>query len=80
MNTYVGEKSSSDIVLQAAKRNIPAGRTVKIRTNFPWEASQLAEQRDALRRQNPVDTRLKEMDMHIVALTNGYCRERWRQH
>ena len=63
----MGEKAFSDIILQAAKRCIPAGRIA----NFPREASQLAEQRDALRKQYPAEPRLKTMDMQIGALTNA---------
>ena len=77
-NTYVGEKSFSDITLQAAKRCIPV--IAKIRSNFLREAFQLAEQRDALRRQIPAVPGWKAMGMEIGALANAYCRERWHQH
>ena len=49
-------------------------------SQLPTQASQIAEQRDALSRQDPADPRLKTMAMEIGALTTTHCRERWRQH
>ena len=65
------------IINAAAARFIPAGRIPGIRPNFPAEAAELAEERHNIRRTNPVDPRIRELNIEVDRLVAEYKRNKW---
>ncbi|XP_037826977.1 LOW QUALITY PROTEIN: uncharacterized protein LOC119614959, partial [Lucilia sericata] len=74
------EREFREIVLAAAARTIPAGRIPLIRPNFPATAAELADERDEIRRTNPSDPRIQQLNREISKLVNDYKREKWVNH
>ena len=79
-SAYVGERIFREILVKVGKSCIPAGRIAKLRPNFPLEASRLADERDAIRREDAADPRLRQMNIEIGNLVSEHCREKWRTH
>lgn len=79
-NVYKGERCFRDIVNKAARIFIPSGRIPLVRPNFPSEAARLANERDALRKSNPSNPRIKEMNNQIRRLVTEHIRKKWRDH
>lgn len=52
-NIHLAEKTFRTILINAARKFIPAGSFKEIRPNFPTIAARLADQRDALRATEP---------------------------
>lgn len=66
-----------NILNKASKKFIPAGRIPIVRPHFPKEAAVLADQRDALRKQNPSEPKIRDLNIKINELVNQKKREKW---
>ena len=78
--TSEGERNIRKILIDAKNRCIPAGRITKMRPNFPPEACRLADRRDAIRRENAADPRLRQLSAEINALVSAHCKDLWLRH
>ena len=75
------EKTFRKIINKAAGKHIPAGRIPKVNgSSIPDEASDLIQERNILRAQNPSDPRINELNDNINRLIAEHKREKWREH
>ncbi len=64
----------------AAKKYIPAGRIPKIFNALPTEAAKLMDDRDKIRKNNPADPRLPEINNNITKTIKEHRKEKWKEH
>ena len=75
---YTSLKSKT--LQKAAKRTIPAGRIPKIYNALPTEAANLIEERNDIRKQNPSDPRIPELNTEIDRKINEHHMDKWKKH
>ncbi|KAI5731922.1 hypothetical protein M8J77_018439 [Diaphorina citri] len=72
-----GEKTLRTIINKACKLFIPAGRIPMVVPNFPSEARRLADERDTLRKDNPSNPRIRDLNQQINKLVIENKRQKW---
>ena len=77
---HVAEKFFRKTIQKAASKHIPAGRIPKIFNALPRDAATLIEERDEIRKQNPNDPRIPELNININKLTNEHRKNKWTEH
>ena len=79
-NVHVSEKLFRNTLNKAAKKFIPAGRIPKVLNAMPTETVRLLEERDELRKTNPADPRLAEMNKDINITIRDHRKKKWLEH
>ena len=74
------EKTFRDIVQRGAKKSIPAGRIPKVYNAMPTAAATLTEERNNLRKSNPTDPRIHQLNTEIDKLVNEHRKNTWSEH
>ena len=64
----------------AAKKYIPAGRIPKIFNALPTETAKLMDDRDNIRKNNPDDPRLPEINNNITKTIREHRKQKWKEH
>ena len=64
-NVHAREKIFRNIINKASKQHIPAGRIPNILNAMPTKTAKLMEDRDQIRRADPADLRLKDLNDEI---------------
>ncbi|XP_053967867.1 uncharacterized protein LOC128869354, partial [Anastrepha ludens] len=70
----VGERAFRKVLTAAAARFIPAGSFKDIHPHFPVEAASLANERDHLHQADPVDPRIRDLNLEIRQLVDQHKR------
>ena len=65
---------------KASKQHIPAGRIPNILNANPTQTAKLMEDRDQIRRADPADPRLKDLNDEINTQTKVHRQEKWLEH
>ena len=81
----VGDVLNMELALRkllqaAARKHIRKGRIPPILPGFPTEAEKLTRQRDDLRRANPSNPRLTELNHEIQKKVKKHRQDKWVQH
>ena len=81
----VGDVLNMELALRkllqaAARKHISKGRIPSILTGFPTEAEKLTRQRDDLRRANPSNPRVTELNQEIQKKVQKHRQDKWIQH
>jgi len=79
-NIHASEKFLRNIINNAAKKFTPRGRIPKIINAMPTETVRLIEERDQLRKTNPADAKIKELNLEINNATNAHRKQKWTDH
>ena len=79
-DVYKAEKCFRKIVNNASKQCIPKGRIKKMIPEIPAEASDLMQTRDELRKNNPTDPQIGNLNKEIESLIRNHKRDKWREH
>ena len=79
-DVYEAEKYFTKIVQQAANKFIPAGRIPRTYNALPTEAARLIDERDEVRKNDPADNRIPEINKNINKLIRDHRKEKWQQH
>ena len=81
-NVHNSEKFFRKVLNKAAKQFIPAGRIPKVQNAMPTETANLVEERDRLRREDPVNnnTRIMELNKDINNSIKEHRQEKWLSH
>ncbi len=79
-DVHSAEKFFRNTVLNAARKFIPAGRIPKTFNALPTEAARLIDERDDIRKTNPADDRIPDMNKNINTLINEHRKEKWKEH
>jgi len=74
------EKVLRQIIVEASKRYIPAGRINNVRPSFPAEAIRLEEERDALRASDLSNPRIAELTNEMRQIVTEHRRNKWIRH
>ena len=64
----------------AAKKYIPAGRIPKVYNALPTEAARLIEERDTIKRINPADPRIYDLNKAINQTIRDHRKKKWNEH
>lgn len=67
-NVYFAEKTFRSILDKGRKLAFPAGRIPRIIPNFPSSAAKLADERDNLRRSDPCNPKISDLNIQISDL------------
>ena len=79
-NVYTAEKFFRNTLLVAAKHSIPAGRIPKTYNALPTEAVRLIEERDNIKKDNPGDGRIDDLNKQINTKIRDHRKQKWLQH
>ena len=79
-DVHKSEKYFRKIVNKAAKKFIPAGRILKVVKSIPTEAANMMKERDRIRKINPKDPMVKQLNRDINTKIIDHKREKWREH
>ena len=74
------EKYFRKTIQKAAGKYIPAGRIPKVFNALPREAVSLIEERDEIRKHNPNDNRIPELNNNINKIANEHRKKKWTDH
>ncbi|XP_050320929.1 uncharacterized protein LOC126753468 [Bactrocera neohumeralis] len=80
MDVCVGERRFRKVIAAATARFIPAGRIAEIHPDFPAEPAVLVNERDTLRQADPVDPRMRDLNLEIRRMVNQHKRTKWIEH
>lgn len=75
-----GERRLRDILLNASRKHIPAGKYSNVRPGFPADAARIADRRDQLRTIDPTDPEIARLNGEISTITKDYHRQKWREY
>ena len=67
-------------IQSAAKRFIPSGRIMRTIHDIPTEAMRLIEERDEIRKHNPHDPRLSDLNKNINIKIKEHKSSKWKEH
>ena len=76
-NVHKDEKTFRSILTKASKRHIPKGRIPKIVNGAPTEAVRLMKERDELRKTEPADPRIPDLNTRINVIIKEHRQEKW---
>ena len=76
-NVHASEKFFRETVKKVARRTIPAGRIPEVYNNLPSESVQLMKERDDLRKRDPNNERIGELNESIKKTTNEHRKNKW---
>ena len=79
-DVHKSEKFFRKTLQKAAKLHIPAGRIPKVYNALPTEAAILIDERDEIRKNNPSDARLTDLNQEIDEKINKHRKEKWIKH
>ena len=79
-NVHEAEKFFRTTLQKASKRYIPAGRIPTTYNALPTEAAKLIDQRDEVKKNNPADARLPDLNKNINKLINEHKKKKWQEH
>ncbi len=79
-DVFEAEKYFSKILQEAAGKYIPAGRIPRTYNALPTEAATLIDERDNIKRNNPGDDRIPELNKNINKLIRDHRKEKWTQY
>ena len=79
-NVHESEKFFRQTINKAAKNNIPAGRIPKVFNAMPTDTVRLIDERDQIRKENPADPRIQELNNNINHKTKEHRQEKWIDH
>jgi hypothetical protein len=79
-DVFEAEKYFSKIIQQAANKYIPAGRIPRTYNALPTEAARLIDERDNLKKNNPADNRIPELNNNINKLIRVHRKEKWQEY
>ena len=79
-DVHKAEKFFRNILLKASKKSIPAGRIPKTYNALPTEAARLIDERDEIRRNNPNDDRLNDLNNNINQKIRDHRKQKWTEH
>ncbi len=65
---------------KAAKKFIPAGRIPKVFNALPTEAANLMNERDNIKKDNPADPRIPDLNHNITKKIKEHRRKKWIEH
>ena len=74
------KKIFQNIIQQGAKKSIPAGRIPRIYNAMPTKAARLTEERNELRRSDPANPCIQQLNSNIDKLVNEHRRNKWTEH
>ena len=77
---HEAEKFFRKTIQKAAGKHIPAGRIPKAYNALPRDAAVLIEERDQIKKQNPGDIRIPELNNNIDKLTKEHRKKKWTEH
>ena len=77
MSCTEGEKILRRCVLNASKRNIPAGYRHNFVPNLPNDAIPIRDERDALRASNPGNPRIATLERDLRKVCDAATREKF---
>ena len=77
---HKSEKFFRKTLNNAAKHCIPSGRIPTISNAMPTETAKLMEDRDQIRRDDPADPRIPEINAEINNQTKVYRQNKWLRH
>ena len=76
-NVHNSEKFFRSVLTKASKRFIPKGRIPKIINGAPTEAVRLMKERDELRKAQPADPRISEINTRINNTIKQHRQDKW---
>ena len=79
-NVRKNERTFRKILQKAAKLHIPAGRIPKVINAVPTTTANLMEERDQIRRSNPADPRLPNLNHEINMSIKDHRQAKWSEH
>ena len=79
-NIHEAENFFRTTLQKASKRFIPAGRIPTIYNALPTEAAKLIDERDEVKKNNPADARLPDLNKNINNLINEHKKKKWQEH
>ncbi len=79
-DVFEAEKYFSKVVQEAAGKFIPAGRIPRTYNALPTEAATLIDERDNIKKNNPADNRIPEINKNIDKLIRDHRKDKWTQH
>jgi hypothetical protein len=74
------EKFFRNSLLKAVGRHIPQGRIPKTYNALPTDAARLIEERDEVRKNNPADIRLHDLNNEIDSKIKEHRCKKWNEH
>ena len=77
---HEAEKFFRKTIQKAASKHIPADRIPKTYNALPRDAAALIEERDEIRKQNPNDPRIPELNTNISNSTKEHRKNKWTKH
>ena len=79
-DVHQSEKTFRNIINKAAKQHIPAGRIPKTFNAMPTQTAKLVEERDKIRRENPADPRIQDLNHEINIKIKEHRQDKWLEH
>ena len=79
-NVHEAEKFFRTTLQKASKKFIPAGRIPTTYNALPTEAAKLIDQRDEVKKNDPADARLPDLNNNINKLINEHKKTKWQEH
>ena len=79
-NVLHAEKYFRNTLLRAAKKCIPAGRIPETLNALPTEVARLIEIRDDIKKNNPGDNRLQDINNNITNKIKEHRKKKWIEH
>ena len=79
-NVHKDERFFRNIIQKAAKQFIPSGRIMKVVNEIPTAATNLMDERDQLRHNNPANPRIQELNREINIKINEHKQNKWKEH
>ena len=79
-NVHSSEKTFRKIINKAAKKHIPAGRIPHTFNAVPSDTAKLMEERDKVRKENPADPRLPDLNKNININIRDHRQKKWTEH
>ena len=79
-NVHEDERFFRNIINKAAKLHIPSGRISTIRNCLPTETSKLIDERNNLRKTDPSNIRINELNLQIDHSLKSHKRKKWLEH
>ena len=79
-NVVQAEKFFRNALLRASRKCIPAGRIPKTLNALPSEVARLIEIRDDIKKNNPGDARLNDLNNNINQKIKDHRKQKWTEH
>ena len=79
-DVHKAEKFFRKTLQKASKKYIPAGRIPQTFNALPTEAARLINQRDEIKKANPADNRLSDLNKQINKTINEHRKKKWIEH